>query len=101
MTNQEVRDILFESIKEAKGETFEVDIGEYDKSINSAHELEDIFERRLNEISQSSPEKKCCWKEIGYDEERDHKICCGDYSEKDGKILRCSECSPNTIGEGK
>ena len=43
--------ILFESIKETKGETFEVDVGEYDKHINSGHELEDIFERKLKETT--------------------------------------------------
>lgn len=45
---EKIKTILFKSIKECKGKTFEVDIGEYDKIINSAHELEDIFEKKLN-----------------------------------------------------
>lgn len=56
MENKKIKDILFESIKECKGETFEVDIGEYDKVIHSAHELEDIFEKKLN--TQSKPKTK-------------------------------------------
>ncbi len=48
---ERIKTILFESIKECKGETFEVDIGEYNKSIFSAHELEDIFEKKLTEIT--------------------------------------------------
>ena len=46
---ENIKELLFKSMQEAEGETFMIDIGEYDKKINSAHEVESIFEFKLRE----------------------------------------------------